>query len=113
MTENQIQNEIRAQVVFKFKEFTTSLKNRVAFKYAKAFNMTNESSREYLWFKEIEGMIKKEVEMPIPAEDFLTTQEKRKRRDKAVNEIIEIFPEGYNRIPIKTIVNIIEKAQEY
>lgn len=114
MTEKDIEKEIQARVEFKMNELLTGVKNRVAFKYIKAFDMTRES--QYAWeaFEELEEMLKKEVHMATPSNQ-MDGDKKWAAKEKAVKNIMEHFGcrgSEYDR-KVRVIVNEIEKAQNY
>jgi hypothetical protein len=121
MTEQEIELEIQKRVQFKINEFKTALKNRVAIKWHIA---ANEMSREnqYIWeaFKEIEEILKKEINMPLPTQtehNTMIRQHKWEAKEKAVKEMNEYWQELQGRnhsiLNINRIVSIIEKAQNY
>lgn len=114
MSTGQISNEINAQIEFKFGEFMTGLKNRVGFKWAGA----TDRDGVIVWqiHKEIEEMIDKEIKMPVPADMFLSQDRKRELKDQAIEDLQEIIKRttrGIGHIPVNTLVQIIERAQNY
>lgn len=116
LTKEEFEKEIQLRVEFKFKEFESALKNRVGFKFQKAFDMTKESNLEYNIWKEINEMIGKEVSMPVPWNDFKVLEEKRQRKNKAVDNIMNYLrPKLMGRVDERGIpsklANEIERAQ--
>lgn len=91
MTKAEFEKEIQLRIEFKFSEFETALKNRVGFKFQKAFDMTKESNLEYEIFKEISEMVGKEVTMGVPWHDFKVLEEKRRKKNKAVDNIMSFI----------------------
>lgn len=116
MTEQDIEREIQARVEFKMNELLTGIKNRVNFKYAQAFDMTQKSQDVWQAFKEVADMVKKEIEMATPSNQMVV-QRQWEAKEKAVDSILDIFEcnkgtrEYYTRI--NRLVREIEKAQNY
>jgi hypothetical protein len=121
MNELEIELEIQKRVEFKMNEFKTALKNRVHFKWQDAFREMSLPS-QYIWqaFQEIEKMIQKEVEMPLPIKfehGTMLEQSKWEAKEKAVKEMRTYLDELRNNYfrtyNINQIVSIIEKSQNY
>lgn len=120
MTPQEIELEIQKRVEFKMNEFKTALKNRVKIKWHIAANELTHRS-QYIWqaFEEIEGMIQKEILMPLPIldNDTMLQHSKRNAKNKAVDEMMEYLNDfrGRSSLPLNVnrIVDIIEKAQNY
>lgn len=118
MTEREIQLEIQNQVEFKFKEFQTALKNRIQFQFMKTLmSGSHEDNAFYVALVEINKMIGKEVTMGVPWDNFKVIEDKRAKKNKCVDEMVELFEingyRGAHRVPIQSIVKIIESAQNY
>jgi len=115
MSEQEIEREIQERVQFKLNELLTGLKNRVAFKYGQAFDMTLKS--QYIWqaFEEVNEMFKKEAILPVPYDD-MGRRKKWEAKEKAVENIMKTLDfKGQHEYEnkIKIIVSEIEKAQNY
>lgn len=50
----------------------------------------------------------KEIRMCVPC-DTMYGQKIIEKRNKVVDELVALYPKGYNRIPIKSIVQIVEE----
>ena len=85
--DNKIEQEIQARIEFKMNEFLTTVKNRVALKYRQAFDMTPKSQHAWEAFKELSGMLKKEITMPTPYDD-MAERRKWEAKEKAVENIV-------------------------
>lgn len=114
MTTEQ-EKEIQARLEFKMNELLTGVKNRVALKYAQAFDMTRKS--QYMWqaFEELEEMVKKEINMAPPYDEMA-----KRKMGEAKNRAVEKIANSLNLIgsrayegKIRVIVSAIEEAQNY
>lgn len=115
MSPEEIEKEINARVEFKLNELKTGVKNRVAAKYAQAFNMTRES--QYAWeaFKEISEMFNKEISMATPSND-MDRERKWKAKEKAVESIMKSLHDrdrhDFN-YKARIVATHVERAQNY
>lgn len=117
MTKAEFEKEIQMRIDFKFSEIESILKNKIEFKFAKAWmDMSKESKLEHEVFKEINEMFAKEARMGMPWQDFKVLEEKRRKKNKAVDNIMSfIEPKLLGRVDTRGIpqklANEIESAQ--
>lgn len=114
MKEQDIEKEIQARVEFKMNELLTGVKNRVGHKYGQAFDMTKESQYALEAFRELEQMVKKEIEMSTPS-NHMDRDKKWAAKEIAVKNIMEHFKcvgsEYHSKVG--KVVSEIEDAQNY
>lgn len=116
MTELEINKEVQTRVEFKMNEFLEGVKNRLAFKYGQAFDMTRKSNKAWLAFKEVSEMISKEIHMPTPY-DSMSEKNRREAKNKAVDKIMKSLnlqgkDVDYNHI-LRSVVAGVEMGQKY
>lgn len=89
MSENEIELEVQARVKFKMNEFLTGLDNLGKIYWHNAF-MSGDP--KYVHYNDaigqVRGMLNKETEIAVPY-DEMHAMEQRRKRDKAVERIME------------------------
>lgn len=111
-----IEKEVQARVDFKMNELLTAIKNTANTNWNIAFQTGNPKYSHY-WeaFNQMSGMFKKELEMGLPFNE-MSELNRRKKRDKAIEKIMERFCQRGTRDYYqkeKEAVKIIEEAQRW
>ena len=114
-----IEKEVQARVDFKMNELLTVVKNTASHNWNKAFK-TGHPKYVYYWgaFNQMLEMFKKELEMELPFSE-ISELIRKKKKDIAVNKIMEIFCEQGKSQSIewirkrKELAVIIEECQKW
>jgi hypothetical protein len=110
------EKEIQARVDFKMNELLTAVENTAKANWDIAFQ-NNSQKRSHYWeaFGQMKGMLIKEMQMATPFDD-MAEQKKRKKRDEAIDKIMECFCKRGERDyheKERFLVSIIEIAQNW
>lgn len=104
--------EIEARVKFKMDDIKSWLKNQIGLKWQQAFQS---GDQKYEWYmnalKDIEEVIKKERDMPLPRE-IMSKDDFYKKREEAVDKFTELFrlhETGQYRHKINSVLRIVEE----
>ena len=110
------EKEIQARVDFKMNELLTAVENTAKANWKTAFQ-NNSQKHSYYWeaFGQMKQMLIKEIQMGTPHDD-MAEQKRRKKRDEAINKIMERFCKRGERDyhqKEQLLVSIIEDAQNW
>lgn len=112
--ENLIEQEVEARVKFKMNEILTAVENTAKANWSEAFHNNSQRHAHYFEaFEQMKKMLIKEMNLPVPYDD-MAQQKRRKKRDEAINKIMERFCiRGENNYHAKErfLVSIIENIQ--
>lgn len=116
MTKDEIEREIKTRVEFKLNDLLSAVENTAKANWNAAFNLNSQKHTHY-WeaLSQMKQMLVKEINMPTPYND-MTEQKKKKKRDKAIGEIMERFCKKGERDyfhKLKLLASSIEKAQNF
>lgn len=111
-----IEKEIQARVDFKINKLLTAVENTAKTNWNIAFQHNSQKHSHY-WeaFEQIKQMLIKEIQMVTPYDD-MAEQKRRKKRDEAINKIMERFCKRGERDyheKERVLVSIIENAQDW
>lgn len=111
-----IEKEIQARVDFKINELLTTVENTAKANWNTAFQ-SNSQKHSYYWeaFEQMKQMLIKEMQMTAPYDD-MAEQKRRKKRDEAIDKIMERFCKRGERDyheKERVLVSIIENAQNW
>lgn len=110
------EKEIQARVDFKIKELLTAVENTAKANWNVAFQ-NNSPKHSHYWeaFGQMKQMLIKEIQMATPYDD-MAEQKRRKKRDKAIDKIMERFCKRGERDyhhKERLLVSIVEDAQNW
>lgn len=110
------EKEIQARVVFKMNELLTAVENTAKAKWNIAFQ-NNSQKHSHYWeaFGQMKQMLIKEMQMATPYDD-MAEQKRRKKRDEAIDKIMERFCKRGERDyheKERLLVSLIENAQNW
>lgn len=109
------EKEIQARVEFKLNEILTGVKNRTNALFARTVQTGSQKDAHFHEaFRVFQEQFIKEINMPTPYDD-MAEQKRRETRDKAVDEIVEMFGRNMHgrdreRLPGR-VANVIEWVQ--
>jgi hypothetical protein len=110
------EKEIQARVDFKMNELLTAVENTAKANWNVAFQ-SNSQKHSHYWeaFGQMKQMLFKEMQMGTPYDD-MAEQKRRKKRDEAIDKIMERFckrgERDYNDKE-RLLVSLIENAQNW
>ena len=110
------EKEIQARVDFKMNELLTAVENTAKANWNVAFQ-SNSPKHSHYWeaFGQMKQMLIKEMQMATPRDD-MTEQKRRKKRDEAIDKIMERFCKRGERDyheKERLLVSLIENAQNW
>ena len=110
------EKEIQARVDFKMNELLTAVENTAKANWNVAFQ-NNSQKHSYYWeaFGQMKQMLIKEMQMGTPHDD-MAEQKRRKKRDEAIDKIMERFCKRGERDyhhKEQLLVSLIENAQNW
>lgn len=110
------EKEIQARVDFKMNELLTAVENTAKANWNVAFQ-SNSQKHSHYWeaFGQMKQMLIKEMQMSTPYDD-MAEQKRRKKRDEAIDKIMERFCKRGERDyhhKEQLIVSLIENAQNW
>lgn len=110
------EKEIQARVDFKMNELLTALENTAKANWNSAFQ-NNSPKYSHYWeaFEQMKHMLIKEMQMAAPFDD-MADQKRRKKRDEAIDKIMERFCKRGERDyheKERLLVSFIENAQNW
>jgi hypothetical protein len=111
-----IEKEIQARVDFKMNELLTAVENTAKANWNVAFQ-SNSQKHSHYWeaFGQMKQMLIKERQMVTPYDD-MSEQKRRKKRDEAIDKIMERFCKRGERDyhdKERLLVSLIENAQNW
>jgi hypothetical protein len=111
-----IEKEVEARVNFKMNELLNAIKNTAMANWNIAFQSNSQKNSHY-WeaFEQMKQMLIKEMQMATPFNN-MDEQNRRNKRDKAVDKIMESFYKRGERDYLhkeRLLVSIIEDAQNW
>jgi len=110
------EKEIQARVDFKMNELLTAVENTAKANWNVAFQ-SNSQKHSHYWeaFGQMKQMLIKEMQMSTPYDD-MAEQKRRKKRDEAIDKIMERFCKRGERDyhhKEQLLVSLIENAQNW
>ena len=110
------EKEIQARVDFKMNELLTAVENTAKANWNVAFQ-SNSQKHSHYWeaFGQMKQMLIKEMQMATPYDD-MAEQKRRKKRDEAIDKIMERFCKRGERDyheKERLLVSLIENAQNW
>jgi hypothetical protein len=110
------EKEIQARVDFKMNELLTAVENTAKANWNIAFQ-SNSQKHSHYWeaFGQMKQMLIKEMQMATPYDD-MAEQKRRKKRDEAIDKIMERFCKRRERDyheKERLLVSLIENAQNW
>lgn len=110
------EKEIQARVDFKMNELLTAVENTAKANWNVAFQ-SNSQKHSHYWeaFGQMKQMLIKETQMATPYDD-MAEQKRRKKRDEAIDKIMERFCKRGERDyheKERLLVSLIENAQNW
>jgi len=110
------EKEIQARVDFKMNELLTAVENTAKANWNIAFQ-SNSQKHSHYWeaFGQMKQMLIKEMRMGTPYDD-MAEQKRRKKRDEAIDKIMELFCKRGERDyhhKERLLVSLIENAQNW
>lgn len=110
------EKEIQARVNFKMNELLTAVENTAKTNWNVAFQSNSQKHSHYLEaFGQMKQMLIKEMQMSTPYDD-MSEQKRRKKRDEAIDKIMEHFCKRGERDyhhKEQLLVSLIENAQNW
>ena len=111
-----LEKEIQARVDFKMNELLTAVENTAKANWNIAFQNNSQKHSHYCEaFGQMKQMLIKEMQMATPYDD-MAEQKRRKKRDEAIDKIMERFCKRGERDyheKERLLVSLIENAQNW